>query len=415
MGQAACLHLYEWEDREMTKRRNDCDLMSDSELHALIKLRKALHRIPELGFEETKTSELIRHQLDELGIAYEKSVGGTGIVATIKKGSGTGSIGLRADIDALPIAEQTNLEYASTHQGVMHACGHDGHTTMLLGAARLLKDRIDFDGTVHLIFQPAEEHGKGALAMIDDGLFDRFPMNKVFGLHNMPWLEAGKIHLNPGPIMGAEDNFIITVRGRGGHAAIPQNAKDALTIGASIVTELQTIVSRNIDPLQGAVVSCTEFITDGAVNVIPTTVTIKGDTRSFLPEVSELIETRMREIVRGICIAHGAEHEVGYDRVFLSTVNAPEPARLAAEAAAQTVGADNVNSACSPMMASEDFGAMLREVPGCYAFIGNKGPDGKGATMLHNASYDFNDDIIASGVSYWTNLVATTLPTTNNV
>lgn len=384
--------------------------MSNDEAAELIDLRHAFHRIPELGFEETGTSDLICRTLDEMGVSYERGIGRTGIVATLTRGTGKNSIGLRADIDALPIQEATNLPYRSTHEGRMHACGHDGHTTMLLGAIRALKDDGRFDGTVRFIFQPAEEHGKGALGMIADGLFERFPVDAVYGLHNMPWLEAGKIAMNPGPIMGAEDNFTIRIRGEGGHAAMPHRTKDAMTIGASIVCELQTIVARNIDPLQGSVVSCTEFLTDGAVNVIPSEVMIKGDTRSFLPEVSTLIEDRMRRIATGICEAHGAELDFSYDRVFLSTVNTPDEAALAARAARAVVGADDVDDGCPPMMASEDFGGMLRKRPGCYAFIGNRSADGTGGTMLHNASYDFNDAIIPDGVAYWVSLVETALP-----
>jgi len=382
------------------------------DLHArLVALRHELHKIPELGFEETETSDLIATTLDSLGIPYHRGLATTGVVATMKKGRSTKSIALRADIDALPISEQTNLEYRSTKDGVMHACGHDGHTTMLLGAAEVLKEHAQFDGTVHLIFQPAEEHGQGALKMIADGLFNDFSIDAVYGLHNMPWLEVGKMAMCPGPIMGAEDNFEIRVKAQGGHAAMPHNTKDALTIAASIVTELQTIVSRNVDPLKGAVVSCTEFITDGATNVIPSSVTIKGDTRSFLPDVSELIEERMQHIVKGICEAHDSEYEFEYKRVFLPTINSPDKAQFCAGVSEQVVGGNNVDSKCPPMMASEDFGAMLREKPGCYAFIGNQGADGEGSIMLHNASYDFNDDVIPYGVNYWKALVEAALPT----
>ena len=383
--------------------------LSPSDIKDLTALRRAFHAIPEMGFEEHKTSDLICETLESIGIPYERGIGGTGVVATLTKGSSARSIGLRADIDALPIHEATNLPYRSTHEGRMHACGHDGHTVMLLGAVRALKD-IAFDGTVHFIFQPAEEHGKGAIRMMEDGLFDRFPVDAVYGLHNMPTLEAGQIALNPGPMMGAEDNFVIRVRGQGGHAAMPHRSRDAMTLAASIVCELQTIVARNIDPLQGGVVSCTEFLTDGAVNVIPTEVTIKGDTRSFLPEVSELIEERMRRIARGLCEAHGATLDFTYDRVFPSTVNSAAEAGLAARAAVRAFGPDRVDATCPPMMASEDFGAMLRARPGCYAFIGQRGVDGTGAVMLHNASYDFNDAILPDGVAYWVSLVETALP-----
>ncbi|MEM7068359.1 MAG: M20 aminoacylase family protein [Pseudomonadota bacterium] len=376
----------------------------------LTALRRKFHAMAELGFDEHNTSDLVCETLDKIGIPYERGIGGTGVVATLSKGEGTRIVGFRADMDALPINEATNLEYRSRNDGVMHACGHDGHTTMLLGAAQALAADDTFNGTVRFIFQPAEEHGKGAIAMMDDGLFERFPVDAVYGLHNMPTMETGQISMNPGPIMGAEDNFVIKVIGRGGHAAIPNAAKDAMTIGASIVIELQTIVSRNVHPLHGAVVSCTEFLTDGAVNVIPTEVTIKGDTRSFLPEVSELIENRMHQIVKGICTAHDTEYEFSYTRVFPSTVNTPDETQHAANAAASTVGSENTDDNCTALMASEDFGAMLQKRPGCYAFIGNRGKDGKGGIMLHNAAYDFNDDIIPTGVDYWVNLARQTLP-----
>jgi len=374
--------------------------LDDNTIGQLRELRQQFHRIPELGFEEHKTSDLICKTLDALGISFERGLAGTGVVATLKHGNSPRTIGLRADIDALPIAEKTNLEYRSQHEDVMHACGHDGHTTMLLGAAEYLKNNPVFNGTVHLIFQPAEEHGMGALRMIDDGLFRKFPMDAVFGLHNMPSLETNQIHMAPGPMMGAEDNFVIRINGSGGHAAMPHQSKDALTLAASIVTELQTIVSRNVNPLHGAVVSCTEFITDGATNVIPSEVIIKGDTRSFLPEVSGMIESRMRQIVAGLCTAHDVEYEVEYRRVFLPTINTPDESGIAAVAATSVVGQENVDADCTPVMASEDFGAMLR-------FIGNRGESGKGGAMLHNAAYDFNDDIIPTGVAYWVQLVET--------
>ena len=386
----------------------------DADRHReLMQLRQEFHQMAELGFEETQTSDKICRYLDELGIDYHQGLAGTGIVASLKAGNGNRVIGLRADIDALPITETTDCAYRSHNDGVMHACGHDGHTTMLLGAVRHLFESKSFDGTVHFIFQPAEEHGKGALKMIADGLFERYPCDAVYGMHNMPWLETGKFATNSGPIMGAEDNFEIRVTGRGGHAAIPHASKDALTIAASIITALQTIVSRNVDPLHGAVVSCTEILTDGTTNVIPTEVVIKGDTRSFLPEVSELIEQRMRRLVAGICEAHEVEHRVEYSRVFLSTINTPAESERAAEAARAVVGDANVAWECAPMMASEDFGAMLREKPGNYIFIGNRGNGGRGSTMLHNPAYDFNDDIIPFGVAYWVKLVETELPVNN--
>lgn len=384
--------------------------MNSEQHRRLIRLRRELHQIPELGFEEKKTSDKICEVLEEIGIPYVRGLAGTGIVATLTRGSASRTIALRADIDALPITETSNLDYRSRHEGVMHACGHDGHTTMLLGAAQQLARSEIFDGTVHFVFQPAEEHGKGALKMIADGLFDRFPCHAIFGMHNLPWLETGKFATCAGPIMGAEDNFEIQISGRGGHAAVPHEAKDVLIIAASIICELQTIVSRSVDPIQGAVVSCTEIHTDGATNVLPTEAVIKGDTRSFMPEVSERIEQRMKAIVTGLCAAHEAEGSVTYTRLFLPTINTPSETMRAADVASTVAGPSNVASDYPPMMGAEDFGAMLHEVPGNYIFIGNKGPDGKGATMLHNASYDFNDDIIPLGVDYWVHLAETELP-----
>ena len=384
--------------------------MNSEELQRLIRLRRELHQIPELGFEEKKTSNKICDVLDEIGIPYVRGLAETGIVATLTRGTAARTIALRADIDALPITETSNLDHRSQHEGVMHACGHDGHTTMLLGAAQQLARSEIFDGTIHFIFQPAEEHGKGALRMIADGLFERFPCHAVYGMHNLPWLETGKFATCAGPIMGAEDNFEIRITGRGGHAAIPHEAKDALTIAASVICELQTIVSRSVDPIQGAVVSCTEIHTDGATNVLPTEAVIKGDTRSFTPEVSERIEQRMKAIVAGLCAAHDAEGSVTYTRVFLPTINTPSEAKRAADVASAIAGPGNVTPDYPPMLGAEDFGAMLRDVPGNYIFIGNKGPDGKGATMLHNPSYDFNDDIIELGVAYWVHLAEAELP-----
>lgn len=379
--------------------------MTDDELNLLTTLRRDLHRTPELAFEEERTAEKVCRVLDEAGIAYERGLGRTGVVATLRAGSGDKAIALRADFDALAIAETTNLEYRSQNPGVMHACGHDGHTTMLAGAARALAKSKSFDGTVHFIFQPAEERGVGAAAMIDDGLFDRFAADAVYSMHNMPWLPAGQFATRAGPIMAAEDNFEIRISGRGGHAAMPHHTKDALVTAAAVVTELQTIVSRAVDPLEGAVVSCTQLETDGAPNVIASHTVIRGDARSFCPAVSELIEQRMKAIVAGLCAAHGAEFTLDYTRVFAPTINTPAETDRAAAAARAVAGADNVDADCAPMMASEDFAAMLREKPGNYIFIGNAAPDGKGSTMLHNPAYDFNDDIIPLGVAYWVALV----------
>jgi hippurate hydrolase len=280
---------------------------------------------------------------------------------------------------------------------------------MLLGAAKHLSENRNFDGTVYFIFQPNEEHGLGAQAMIDDGLFERFPMQSVFGIHNMPGMEAGWLSMRSGPVMASEDNFVITIKGRGGHASQPHHHIDPLVIAAEIILALQTIVSRTINPEQQAVVSVTEIITDGAVNVIPSNVVIKGDCRCFGDEVRGLIESQMAQLVKGISSAHGATHDFDYIRLFHSTINDEEQTKAAYRAAVESVGKDKVEYNCKPLTISEDFSSMLRVKPGCYIFIGN-GIDSVGGCMLHNPNYDFNDDISETGVRYWSTLVQQKLP-----
>nr|WP_282615408.1 amidohydrolase [Pseudomonas violetae] len=273
----------------------------------MVTWRHHLHQHPEVGFEELQTSDYVTAALQEMGLEVHRNIGGTGLVASLSVGDGTGVIGLRADMDALHIHEDApDRDHASTRAGKMHACGHDGHMTMILGAAKLLTESRDFNGTVRFIFQPAEEHGRGAKAMIADGLFDRFPVDALFGAHNMPGLPAGTIATRSGGIMASEDNFVISIKGKGTHAARPHMGIDPIVIASEIVLALQTIVSRTLDPSVPAVISCTEFITDGIRNAIPTHVTIKGDTRSYAPEVQALLEKRMREISDGICQLHGA-------------------------------------------------------------------------------------------------------------
>jgi amidohydrolase len=377
----------------------------------LVQWRHHLHRFPETGFNELRTSDYVSQVLKLLGLEVHRGIGGTGVVASLTVGEGTGVIGLRADMDALAITEAApGRPHASVHAGCMHACGHDGHMAMLLGAAQLLTQRRDFNGTVRFIFQPAEEHGRGAAAMMADGLFERFPVDEIYGAHNIPGMAAGHIALRSGGIMASEDNFVIRIQGRGGHAARPHMAVDPLVIGAEIVLALQTIVARSVDPSQPAVISCTEFITDGIRNALPTHVTIKGDTRSYSPEVQALLEHRMRELCTGICSAHGATCDVDYTHEFAPTVNWPECAQLAAAAAVAVVGADRVDDQVQPMMISEDFGAFLRVVPGAFVFIGNGQADGAGGVPLHNAGYDFNDRILPTGARYFAELARTRLP-----
>lgn len=373
--------------------------------------RHAFHRHPETGFEEVDTSARVAGILEGLGLEVHRGIGGTGLVASLRVGDGAGVIGLRADMDALNITEQVpGREHASRIDGKMHACGHDGHMAMILGAAQLLCERRDFNGTVRFIFQPAEEHGCGAKAMMADGLFQRFPVDAIYGAHNMPGMPAGHIATRAGGIMASEDNFVIRIQGRGTHAARPHMGVDPLVTGAQIVVALQTVVARNVDPGLSAVVSCTEFLTDGIRNAIPTHVTIKGDTRSYSPEVQKLLETRMREICMGICAANGASCEFEYTHEFAPTVNWAENTALAVEAARAVVGDAAVDGEVMPMMISEDFGAFLQQVPGNFVFIGNGANGETGGTPLHNACYDFNDGILKIGAEYFAEVVRRSLP-----
>jgi len=373
--------------------------------------RRQLHAMPETGFEEARTSAFVVSVLKALGLDVHTGIGGTGLVANLKVGHGKGVIGLRAEMDALNIAEvPTDRAYASGTPGKMHACGHDGHMSIVLGAARLLRERRDFDGTVRFIFQPAEEHGRGARAMMDDGLFERFPVDEIYGLHNMPGMRAGTISTRAGGLMASEDNFVIHVKGRGTHAARPHMGIDPIVIGAQIVLALQTVVSRTLDPGAQAVISCTEFITDGIRNAIPSNVVIKGDTRSYDPAVQKMLAARMREISEGICRMHGAECDFGYTHEFAPTVNWAGCVPTAVAAATAVVGAENVDANVAPMMISEDFGAFLKAVPGAFVFLGNGAEGEPGSTPLHNGSYDFNDDVLTTGARYFAEIVRLRLP-----
>ena len=376
----------------------------------LTQWRHQLHRQPETGFNEKRTSSFLATILQAMGLEVHRNIGGTGVVASLTNGTSSRVIGLRADMDALAMQEDAqDRVYASEHAGCMHACGHDGHMAMVLGAAQLLTQQRDFNGTVRFIFQPAEEHGRGANAMIADGLFDRFPVDEIYGAHNMPGMPEGHIATRNHGIMASEDNFLIRIRGKGGHAARPHMAIDPLVIGAQIVLALQNIVSRSVDPSQSAVVSCTEFITDGIRNALPTHVTIKGDTRSYDSNVQSLIERRMREICKGICEANGASCEVEYTHEFAPTVNWPECVDVAIAAARAIVGEENVDTNVAPMMISEDFGAFLKVKPSAFVFVGN-GDTGAGAVPLHNARYDFNDRVLPIGTQYFAQLARVRLP-----
>jgi len=370
----------------------------------MVSWRWHLHQQPELAFEETETAAFIADKLRSLDIDVTEGVGGTGVVGRLSKGTSDRSIGLRADMDALAIVEANTFTHASRHAGRMHACGHDGHTAMLLGAAAQLARSSRFSGMVTFIFQPAEENGKGARAMLDDGLFERFPVETVFAMHNLPGLATGSFAVRPGAMMACEDTFEIRIDGRGAHAALPHRAIDPIVIGAEIVTTLQTITSRSLDPLDHAVVSITDFDVAATRNVLPGDVKLRGDCRSFRPEVQACIESRMRRIVDGICAAHGARGTLAYQHEFAATVNTPREAELAQSVIERHFGADALVPKAAPLMASEDFGLMLQHRPGAYVLIGN-GTKGAAGQSLHSADYDFNDAILPTGAAFWTALV----------
>lgn len=372
--------------------------------------RHHLHAHPETAFGEHATADYLASALEDLGYAVHGGLGGTGLIASLTRGASGRAVGLRADMDGLPIQEVAGRAHGSVNSGAMHACGHDGHMTMALGAAAVLAEEGAFDGTVRLVLQPAEEPGRGAQAMLDDGLLERFPLDVLYGLHNLPGIPAGHLHVRPGGIMASEDNFTIVVHGRGGHAARPQAVVDPLVAGAEIVLALQTVVARNVDPTRPAVVSCTGVETDGARNAIPSTVRITGDTRSFDPAVQELLEQRIRGLAEGIATAHGARAEVTYTHEFAPTVNDPEVTARAVAAATAALGADRVVGDCDPIMPSEDFGVFARHVPACFALLGNGTEPGRGGTPLHSADYDLNDEILPAGVAFLVEAVRAELP-----
>jgi hippurate hydrolase len=366
-------------------------------------IRHHLHRHPELAYQEFKTSDFVAQSLESWGYAVTRGLGGTGMVATLKAGTGSRAVAVRADMDALPINEETGLPYASSEPGRMHACGHDGHTTMLLGAARHLARTRRFDGTVHLVFQPAEEIGadSGAKRMIEDGLFERFPCDAIFGLHNHPGYPTGTFMFRSGPFMAACDTVEMVIHGRGGHAARPQLAVDPVVIGAALVFALQTVVSRSVDPMQAAVVTVGAFNAGHAANVIPETARLQISVRSFDAEVRKLLETRIRALAQAHADAYGARIEVDYVPGYPVVVNSAPETELALQVARELVGEARVVDGFGPIAGSEDFAYYLQEKPGCFLRLGN----GEGAPMLHNASYDFNDDNLTVGAAYWTRLV----------
>jgi len=379
-------------------------------------LRRDIHAHPELCFQELRTADIVAQKLTDWGIPIHRGMGTTGVVGSVKAGTSSRAIGLRADMDALPIQERNTFAHASTVPGKMHACGHDGHTAMLLAAAQYLATHREFDGTVYLIFQPAEEGGGGAREMIKDGLFDKFPMDAVFGLHNWPGMPAGHFAASAGPVMASSNEFRITLQGKGGHAAMPHNALDPVPVACQLVQAFQTIVSRNVKPIDAAVISVTMIHAGEATNVIPNTVELQGTVRTFSLEVLDLIEQRMREMSGQLCAAFGMKADFAFKRNYPPTLNSAAEAAFCRQVMADIVGADQVQTQ-EPTMGAEDFSYMLQAKPGCYAFIANGDGDhraighGGGPCMLHNPSYDFNDALLPLGATYWVRLAERWLQT----
>ncbi|HUN45200.1 MAG TPA: M20 aminoacylase family protein [Stellaceae bacterium] len=363
--------------------------------------RRDIHAHPETAFEEHRTAEFVAKRLGDFGIEIHRGLAGTGVVGTLR-GSRPGgrAIAIRADMDALHVHEKNHFGHSSTHDGKMHACGHDGHTTMLLGAARYLAETRNFAGTVHFIFQPAEESEGGARVMIEEGLFQKFPVEAVYGMHNWPGLPVGQFGVRPGPLLAASDTFEIVVEGKGAHGAMPHTGIDPVVTAAQITLGLQTIRSRVTHPLDGAVVSVTQVHGGDTWNVIPDEVVLRGTARSFKPEVQDQIEDGIRRIAAGVATANGARVRVTYQRRYPATVNSPAETEVAIGAAAEVAGEKNVHRDYTPSMGAEDFSFMLKAKPGCYILIGN----GESAS-LHNSHYDFNDEVLPLGASYWARLV----------
>lgn len=366
--------------------------------------RHHLHMHPETAFEEHRTSQFVAKTLESFGLEVHRGLARTGVVATLRGDShgGTNAIGLRADMDALHIHEQNAFVHRSRHDGKMHACGHDGHTAMLLGAAKYLAEFRNFSGTVHFIFQPAEENEGGGRAMVEEGLFEKFPCDTVFGMHNFPTMPVGQFGLRAGPMMASYDIFEISLTGRGSHAAMPHVGVDPLLTGSHILQGLQSIVARNIDPIDAGVVSVTQFHGGDTWNVIPETAVLRGTVRAFRVETQDLVEKRLTEITQNIACAFGAAAQIRYERRYPPLVNSEHETAVCAEVLRTIVGEQGVQDSIDPVMGAEDFAFMLHEKPGCYVFIGN-GP-GAGGCALHNPHYDFNDEILPLGASYWVRL-----------
>ncbi len=376
----------------------------------IARIRRDIHAHPELKFEEVRTGDVVARKLEEWGYAVDRGLGKTGVVGTLKVGTGTKSVGLRADMDALPLVEHNQFAHRSQHEGRMHACGHDGHTAMLLAAAQYLAESRNFDGTLHVIFQPAEEGGGGARVMIEDGLFERFPCDAVFGMHNWPGAAVGSFGVTAGPMMASANQFEITITGKGAHAAMPHNGIDPIMVAVAMAQNLQTLITRNKKPIDTAVLSITQIHAGDAYNIIPNEAVLRGTVRTFTTAVLDLIETGMQRIVDGTAATFGAEATMHFHRSYPPTVNHAKETAFAIDMMRDVVGDANVKTDIEPTMGSEDFAFMLQARPGCYVFIGNGDGEhremghGMGPCMLHNPSYDFNDELIPIGATYWVRL-----------
>ena len=370
----------------------------------MIAWRHDFHAHPELNFDLNITSAKVAEILKSLGLDVYEGIGKKGIVAVLKNGDSSKSIGIRADMDALPVSEENNCTYKSTHEGKMHACGHDGHTAMALGAAKYLAETKNFDGTVYFIFQPDEEKTQGAQAMIDDGLFEKFSIDEVYAFHNLPGMELGHFATRAGTITASESLFKIELMGQGGHSALPHMGIDTITVGTQIITALQSIVSRKLNPAMNGVVSVTKFESDGNENILPGYSLISGDARALSPEANQIIERSMRDIVQGTARAHGIDCKFEYITRTNMTINTKEQAAIASKVAEDLFGEKRVDGNCDPKLFSEDFAQMLMVKPGCYVLIGN-GVDGPHGQSLHSSTYDFNDKLLVIGSTFWSKLV----------
>ncbi|MBS0594771.1 MAG: amidohydrolase [Proteobacteria bacterium] len=382
------------------------DTLEAMRAHAdeFIALRRDIHHHPELPFEERRTSDLVAERLAAWGYRVERGLGGTGVVGQIRRGDGRRALGLRADMDALPIKEATGLAYASRNEGVMHACGHDGHTAMLLAAAKVLAESGGFSGTLNLIFQPAEEYGtsdSGAVRMMDDGLFDKYPCDAIFGMHNMPGWPQGHLVFREGAMMASSDKVYITLVGHGGHGAVPHKAADPVVAAASLVMALQTVVARNVDPLLTAVVTVGVLQAGRANNVIPDRAHLELSVRALDPEVRSLLQQRITDITHAQAQSFGVKAEIDYRRGYAVLINSKDETELARRVGTELVGAERVVVQGPPLTGSEDFAFMLEKRPGCYLLIGNGEGEQAGACMVHNPGYDFNDANVAVGAAYW--------------